>query len=61
MITSYPTEKNYQQSLWYYAYRSLFDKFIYGEARGGYEHAIEDDLDQLMRLVREDLEEGFDG
>jgi len=61
MITSYPTEKSYQQSLWYYAYRSLFDKFIYGEARGGYEHAIEDDLDQIMSLVREDLEEGYDG
>ena len=61
MVTEYPTEKKYQQSLWYYAYRSLFDKFIYGEARGGYEHDIESDLDQIVRLVREDLEEGFNG
>lgn len=61
MVTEYPTEKKYQESLWYYAYRSLFDKFIYGEARGGYEHDIEEDLDQIIRLVREDLEEGFDG
>ncbi|WP_414837783.1 hypothetical protein ACK3SF_00035 [Candidatus Nanosalina sp. VS9-1] len=59
--TEYPTEKNYQQSLWYYAYRSLFDKFIYGETRGGYEEAVEHDLDHILRLVRENLEEDFNG
>lgn len=59
--TEYPTEKNYQQSLWYYAYRSLFDKFIYGETRGGYEEAVSEDLDHILRLVRENLEEDYSG
>jgi hypothetical protein len=59
--TEYPTEKNYQQSLWYYAYRSLFDKFIYGETRGGYEETVDEDLDHILRLVRENLEEDFRG
>lgn len=61
METSYPTEKKYQQSLWYYAYRSLFDKFIYGETRGGYEEDIEHDMDEVIRLVRENMEEGYRG
>lgn len=59
--TEYPTEKNYQQSLWYYAYRSLFDKFIYGETRGGYEETVNEDLDHILRLVRENLEEDYNG
>ena len=59
--TEYPTEKNYQQSLWYYAYRSLFDKFIYGETRGGYEETVNEDLDHILRLVRENLEEDYSG
>ncbi len=61
MVTSYPTEKNYQQSLWYYAYRSLFDKFIYGETRGGYEEDFEEDLDKIVELVRDNLEESYRG
>lgn len=61
MVTSYPTHKKYQQSLWYYAYRSLFDKFIYGETRGAYEEGMEEDMDEIVELVREAMEDGYNG
>ncbi|MFB6159020.1 MAG: hypothetical protein ABEJ95_05195 [Candidatus Nanohalobium sp.] len=54
--TSYPTEKPWQGNLWYYAYRSLFDKFLYGSVREGYEHAVEDKVDEILERVRETLE-----
>jgi hypothetical protein len=54
--THYPTEKPWQDSLWYYAYRSLFDKFLYGSVREGYEHAAEEKLDTVMETSRETLE-----
>jgi hypothetical protein len=55
--THYPTEKPWQKSLWYYAYRSLFDKFLYGSVREGYEHAAESKVDNILERVRETLEE----
>lgn len=61
LITSYPEHKKYQQSLFYYAYRSLFDKFLYGETREGYEHAVEERIDMLIEYVREDLEVDYNG
>lgn len=54
--THYPSEKAWQNSLWYYAYRSLFDKFLYGSVREGYEHAAEEKLDTIMERVREAME-----
>jgi len=59
--TEYPTEKDYQTSLWYYAYRALFDKFLYGETRGGYEKAVEEKRDLIMQKLRENLEEDYNG
>ncbi|MFB6100101.1 MAG: hypothetical protein ABEK16_02405 [Candidatus Nanohalobium sp.] len=54
--THYPTEKPWQGTLWYYAYRSLFDKFLYGSVREGYEHAVEEKVDIILERVRETLE-----
>ena len=59
--TEYPTEKDYQESLWYYAYRALFDKFLYGETRGGYEEDVEEKRDLIVERIRENLEEGYNG
>lgn len=56
LVTRYPEETNFQNSLWYYAYRSLFDKFLYGEVRHGYEHPVEERVDDLMEKIREQLE-----
>lgn len=55
--THYPSEKVWQGTLWYYAYRSLFDKFLYGSVREGYEHAAESKVDTIFERVRESLEE----
>ncbi|MFQ3308592.1 MAG: hypothetical protein ACI977_000835 [Candidatus Nanohaloarchaea archaeon] len=56
IITEYPESYSYQKSLWYYAYRSLFDKFLYGEVRHGYIPAVEEKTDQVMERVRDLLE-----
>lgn len=56
LVTHYPDEKFWQESLWYYAYRSLYDKFLYGSVREGYEPAVEDKIDTLMTRMRETLE-----
>lgn len=55
LVTHYPDEKMWQESLWYYAYRSLYDKFLYGSVREGYEPAVEEKIDSLMERMRETL------
>lgn len=61
LVTEYPTEKSYQQSLWYYAYRALFDKFLYGENRAGHEEGVEEKTDKILERLREVLEEDYIG
>ena len=56
LLTHYPEKFSYQRTVWYYAYRSLFDKFLYGSVREGYEGAVEDKMENLMDRVRETLE-----
>ncbi len=56
IITEYPEDYSYQKTLWYYAYRSLFDKFLYGEVRHGYIPAVEEKTDTVMQRVRDLLE-----
>ena len=56
LLTHYPEKYSYQTTVWYYAYRSLFDKFLYGSVREGYEHAVEDKMETLMDRVRDTLE-----
>ncbi|WP_347720788.1 hypothetical protein [Candidatus Nanohalovita haloferacivicina] len=59
--TEYPTHKSWQDSLIYYAYRSLYDKFLYGETREGYEHAVEERVDLLMDYIKDDMEADYSG
>lgn len=54
--THYPDERVWQDTIWYYAYRALYDKFLYGSVREGYEHAVEEKVDTLMTRMRETLE-----
>lgn len=56
LVTEYPDERFWQESLWYYAYRSLYDKFLYGSVREGYEPAVEEKMDTLVNRLRETLE-----
>jgi hypothetical protein len=59
--THYPDSKRWQGSLWYYAYRSLFDKFLYGHVRHGYEPAVEERVQDLMEKIRTALESDYHG
>ncbi len=54
--THYPTEKPWQGTLWYYAYRSIFDKFLYGSVREGYTEAVEEKTDNVLQTLRGTLE-----
>lgn len=54
--TTYPDHFSYQKTIWYYAYRSLYDKFLYGSVREGYEPAVEEKLEEFMERMREVLE-----
>lgn len=55
VITHYENE-GWKGSLWYYAYRALYDKFLYGSARHGFEHAVEEKMDELLERVRQNVE-----
>lgn len=55
IITHYTTE-GWRGSLWYYAYRALYDKFLYGSARHGFEHYTEEKMDELMQRIRQNVE-----
>jgi len=55
LVTSYPVT-GWKGTLWYYAYRALYEKFLYGEVRKEWEHAVESKTDQLMNRVRQNLE-----
>lgn len=56
LVTDYPTSKPWQGTLWYYAYRSIYDKFLYGSVREGFEEPAEEKLDKIMMRVRDTLE-----
>jgi hypothetical protein len=56
LVTEYPDDKAWQDTLWYYAYRSIFEKFLYGTVREGYEHDVEEKTDAILRKARETLE-----
>lgn len=55
IVTEYETE-GWKGSLWFYAYRALYDKFLYGSARHGFEEFVEEKMDQLMERVRQNVE-----
>ncbi len=56
LATHYPEKFSYQTTIWYYGYRGLYDKFLYGSVRHGYEHPVEEKLETLITRVRDTLE-----
>lgn len=55
LVTEYETE-GWKNSLWYYAYRALYDKFLYGSVRHKYEPLVEDKIDELLERIRQNVE-----
>lgn len=55
LVTSYPVS-GWKGNLWYYAYRALYEKFLYGEIRHEWEHAVEHKTEELFERVRQVLE-----
>lgn len=55
LVTSYPDE-GWKNSLWYYAYTSLYEKFLYGEVRHEYVHAVEEKAEELMERLKQSVE-----
>lgn len=55
VVTHYETS-GYKGSLWYYAYRALYDKFLYGHLRSQYEEAAEEKVDTLLERIRQNVE-----
>lgn len=56
LVTEYPEKYPHHETVWYYGYRSLFDKFLYGSVREGYKPAVDEKLETLMTRLRETLE-----
>ena len=56
--THYPEDFSWQNTVWYYAYRALYDEFVYGSVRAGFEDAVEDKIEELMDRTREVLVHG---
>jgi len=55
-VTHYETDVKWKQSLWYYAYISLYDKLLYGGVRKGHEDYIEGKADELLERIRANVE-----
>jgi hypothetical protein len=55
LVTTYPVS-GWKGNLCYYAYRALYEKFLYGEIRHEWEHAVEEKTEELLHRVRENLE-----
>lgn len=55
LVTAYDVD-GWKDSVWYYAYRALYDKFLYGSVRHGYEPAVEEKVDELMERLRQNVE-----
>ncbi len=56
LVTTYEVETGWKNNLFYYAYRSLYDKFLYGQVRHGYEPAVEEKVSEMLHRVRENVE-----
>jgi len=54
--TSYPEDHIHQKTIWYYMYRSVYDKFLYGSVRQRYTSDIEDNLENLVEEIIEQFQ-----
>lgn len=57
IVTKYPDKNGNQRSVWYYAFRSIWDKFVYGGARQKWK----DDAFQVMSDVHYELRGFLEG
>lgn len=55
LVTEYPVS-GWKGNLWYYAYRALYEKFLYGEIRHKWEHGVEEKTEELLHRIRQNLE-----
>lgn len=56
LATHYEVGGGWKDSLWYYAYTALYEKFLYGSVREGYEHAVEEKVEELFQRLRQNIE-----
>lgn len=56
LLTHYPEDYIHQKTVWYYAYRTLYDKFLYGNAREGFIPNVEEKTEELLKKTRQRLE-----
>lgn len=55
LVTEYDIE-GWKDTLWYYAYFALYDKFLYGNVREGYEPDVEEKADTLVQRIKDNVE-----
>ncbi len=55
LVTEYETQ-GWKNTLWYYAYTALYEKFLYGSVREGYEHLVEDKTEEFFNRLRQSVE-----
>ncbi|MBY6294023.1 hypothetical protein GLU60_01390 [Nanohaloarchaea archaeon H01] len=55
LVTEYPIS-GWKGNLWYYAYRALYEKFLYGEIRHEWEHEVEEKVEEFFERTRQTLE-----
>ncbi len=55
LVTEYEFP-NRRETLWYYAYRTLYEKFIYGTVRQGYRPAVEEKTEETITRIRQSVE-----
>lgn len=55
VVTSYG-RGSYGDTMWYYGYRALYDKFVYGSVREEMKPAVEEKVEQLMTRVRQSID-----
>lgn len=56
LITFYPTDGGIKDSLWYYAYTAIYEKFLYGQVRAEYEPAVKEKVETLFSRIRDNVE-----
>jgi hypothetical protein len=56
IVTEYDTETEWKNNIWFYAYRALYDKILYGKVRHGYLDDAEGKAEQLVERLRSSLE-----
>jgi len=60
LITDY-SFPNRREAIWYYAYRTLYDKFLYGNVRHGFRPAVEEKTDELITRIKQSVEADRNG